>query len=294
MKTDSRMSMPRRYRWFVAIALIGTVAMVEVVQILTRDAGVPRANASALPKDSEALPGEAGEKSGEMTGRDILLRSREAYDALTSYRGTIVVQGQYRYVGRTFTEPLNGSVSYSSPNRILISWREGLTGMSEQLVCDGERYWAPDTASAGSPVDSTGLKDLLVEWTGVSSGITTMLPAILLRSEFEQDTLFLPAGERLTAFAGDATLVGKETIDGHECYRVECNKDVASWTFWVDTESHLLRRVQETVTTKQMAVQRTRGGGGASGEIVSYSISQAFTIDEIDGPIDQAQFSPPD
>jgi hypothetical protein len=266
--------------------------MVELVQILTRDAGVPRANASALPKDSEALPGEAGEKPAEMTGRDILLRSREAYDALTSYRGTILVQGQYRYVGRRFTAPLNGSVSYSSPNRILISWREGLTGMSDQLVSDGERYWAPDTASSGSPVDSTSLKDVLVECTGVSSGITTMLPAILLRSEFEQDTLFLPGGERLTAFASDATLAGKETIDGHECYRVECNKDVASWTFWVDTESHLLRRVQETVTSKQLAVQRTRGGGGASGEIVSYSISQAFTIDEIDGPIDQAQFRP--
>ncbi|MFH1265323.1 MAG: hypothetical protein ABIK89_06305, partial [Planctomycetota bacterium] len=73
----------------------------------------------------------------------------------------------------------------------------------------------------------------------------------------------------MPAFATKANLTGEEKVGEHQCHRIVCPREIATWTFYVDKETLLVRRVDEDASDKQMRIQRELGGGGSSGRITS-------------------------
>lgn len=82
-------------------------------------------------------------------------------------------------------------------------------------------------------------------------------------------------------------------MDGHKCHRVVCEREIQTWTFYIDAESHLIRQIDETASIKQKQAQKRHGGGGVSGKIQSTTLTQTFKIQEVNKKLDPSLFKIP-
>lgn len=226
----------------------------------------------------------------ESDGKALLLSSAKAYSQLKSYKGAIQLESEAHYRGQVWTEKREGRIVWERPGRIFFLANDSNNNDSV-LVSDGRRVWTSWPVNHNAPfVERESLREVLVEWSGISLHLSIMLPGFLMDVPWRAEHIFLPNGPLLEAFASDAASEGIEMIDGRHCHQIKCKRAIADWTIWIDVESHLVRRVRLEASPTQMQKQRTLGGGGASGKIGSSSIVQTFHIEEINAAIDAKVF----
>ena len=225
----------------------------------------------------------------ESRGRETLLDSHRAYAALQSYVGTVTVESVADYGRGPFRETRALKVFFQRPAKIRL---EGSVPNSGKFVIlsDGRV-----TRVFGMGLDGTRktVQDAMLEFVGVSLGASETLPSFLLDTKWNRDTFFLPRGSLLPAFATKASLSGEEKVGEHQCYRIVCSREIATWTFFVDKETFLIRRLDEDALDEQMRVQRDLGGGGVTGRIKSTHTSQAFVVEQINVKFDETIFARP-
>lgn len=230
------------------------------------------------------VPPDAQPSGAQFTaGRRILSESQHAYANVHSYDGTIEVSATSGYPTRTSSsEQRVFDVRFEAPHK---------------LRMDGED-------SNGDPfVIRLDSKSTTIEWNGEVqqfnsaeeafygfSGITLdgslLLPGCLLNIDWDNEaslSVFPQQNSFLDAWATKAQLDGTALIEGAKCHRIVCEREIVTWTIYVDTESSLLRCVNFEVNEEQM--RRLNGigqGGGASGSVISMKRSQIFHIDQVE------------
>jgi len=198
---------------------------------------------------------------------------------------------QFGY-GSTLRQSNTATIAFEQPNRIRIETYDS-NSAPVKLVSDGSNAWVSFTQGSQRQWRArANVSDAMLELKGVTLDITTTLPSILLQTNWNVDSFFFPKGQLLHAFATSARLDGTTFVDAHECYQVTCERSIATWTFYVDTENYLIRRVDESSSLSQFAAQRANGGGGYSGTLTQSHISQVFEIQSIDASVDPNLFQP--
>ncbi len=235
-----------------------------------------------------------GKTDAYLRGEEILKASRQAYSKLRSYQGTIRIASTSQYGERAFSETRYFTIAYQRPGRIRLEGKDS-NGDAILIVSDGQRAyessWGAQTGPEVSPVER--LPDVLSANSGVSLRATNTLPGILLETQWSRQTFFLPRGELLSALASKARWEGTTDVDGHKCHRIVCEREIQTWTVYVDAQSHLVRLIEETASTDQQQAQRRLGGGGFSGRIESTKLTQNFDIQAIDTEVDPSRFKIP-
>lgn len=233
-------------------------------------------------------------KEGHLTGEEVLLRSVKAYAKLRSYQGTVSVESRWAYKNETGgPSSAKVKITFSRPKHIRVEGVDS-SGKNFTILSDGDKTWKSwELEKNGAFEEARSLKDALIEFQGVGLGACTKLSAALLPIEWSRDRIFFPKGQLLSAFATQAKLEKEEKIKDQLCYRVVCERQIGTWTFWVDKDNFLLRQVKETTSPEQMAMQRKHGGGGASGKIQSSTTTETFTIDWINRAVDKKNFEVP-
>ncbi len=230
---------------------------------------------------------------GTLTGSEILLQSEKAYSQLQSYSGTIHIAYTASYGAGSFSGTTDLKVFFRRPDCIRIEGKDS-NGDPFVIAANGRVMWDRWGGSQGGVVkQSADIQAPLLEYSGVSSHGSLLLPSCLLQLQWGAQMLFLPRGRLLTAFATDARLAGTEVIDSTECYRVVCERRLATWTLYVGVEDFLIRRIEDAASEEQTRFQRLHGGGGFTGKITSAHSSHTFEIRELNGDLDNALFDPP-
>jgi hypothetical protein len=220
------------------------------------------------------------------TAADVLLASQRAHAKLESLVGTVTVEDVANYANRSFSERRTLKVFFQRPAQIRVEGSVPRSGKFT-IVSKGK---ATRVIGFGLDGSRPSLRYALAEFSGVSLHSSLMIPGVLMDLEWQRDTLFLPYGSLLPAFATNAELAGEERIGNSECYRLVCRRQIGTWTFYIDKENHLIRRIVEEADEEQMQVQRQAGGGGYGG-IKSIRLVQSFEFESLDAPLDAALFT---
>lgn len=245
-----------------------------------------------MKKDFITCPDKVAEgAAAESQAGKVLLDSNRAYAAIRSYVGTVRLKSAANYERGLFRETRTLKVFCKRPGRIRL---EGFDSNGDKYVilCDGR---TTRVSSAALRLDGTRdtIQDAMLEFSGVSLGASEMLPSILLDIKWHRETFSLPYGPLLPAFATKAKLTSEEKIGEHHCYRIVCPREIANWTFYVDKETLLVRRLDEDTSEEQMRLQRELGGGGFTGNIQSTRCVQSFEIEQINVKLDETIFARP-
>lgn len=229
-------------------------------------------------------------RQGELSGRDVLIRANEAYASLKSYKGTISYKGHTEFTNATDRYTQQVYVFYSAPGKFRFeTTAEEVYAGSCIIVRDGKETWESITLERnGRFGKSPGIRDSLLKCIAYSHGMTTRLPGILLQLKWGMGGM-LPHGKYLPAFATKAKLDGKEEIEGHECYKVVCEREFANWTFWVDVDTYLLRRMDEVTSREQWAAGRN--WTSRPSRILSRVHSEIYHIESVDADLDDKLFT---
>lgn len=248
---------------------------------------------SGNKQQTDAAPPYSDKPENELTGADILQRSHQAYAKLKTYKGTILSNSAVGFGTNTLKLSLQAIIVFQAPAKFRFEGKDDNRD-PYVIICDGKDTWSSPFVK-GRKLHyelgkTAGIRDSLAEFLGATNSMTAMLPAILM-----QVAPTLPRGKKLLpAFATKATLDGEETIDGHRCYRVVCERDVGRWTFWVDTEIFLFRRLERLKSPKHMAFRRKGSSGhDAVDRISSRRTIENYEIESIDAELDEALFQVP-
>lgn len=210
----------------------------------------------------------------EERGRQSLLASARAYSELRTYTGTVTLSDDTAFPTGNHHESRWGRIYYRAPDALRIDGNDS----------NNDHFCIVARGKSGAD------KDVLQEYAGISLHMTVLLPSILLGTVWDTDNFSVPKGSLLPAFASKARYLGDVLVDGVLCQKVACERDIGTWIFYVGVDDALIRRIENTESEAQMAVQRELGGGGFSGQIIGSHTVQDFSIEAIDSELDDELF----
>ena len=173
--------------------------------------------------------------------KSILSRVTATYAGLDSYRDTGFVRLDFTTSSRKWTQTARFKTAYVSPAEFrwelesrndapddgkMIAWQSG---------DEVQSWWSLNSALVSNP---ESLAAALDGFAGVSFDASTLVPGLIIDG--------MKLGGDITKLS-NAHLIEDDTIDGHDCYRVEGKRVPHSGptTVWVDKDSFVIRRVHE-------------------------------------------------
>ena len=186
----------------------------------------------------------------EPSGPDILQRCAVAYGALPGYVGTSkayeVVQIHYdeddAAILHTNKTVASARVLYSRPAALCVAGKDS-DGREFTVICNDKDGWTAWPLEAKGTFTKAPSRDLaLAKMSGVAVKTPTTISALVLGRAWGNPILW-PA---------TATLLGHETVDGVDCYKVMNLTPVRTDTFWVDSATFLLHRYQRAENEDQL------------------------------------------
>lgn len=232
---------------------------------------------SSSPSSKPAISEVRLETPARKEGKELLLRAKDAYGRIKRYAGTVTLEDVAIYGRGPFTSRRELQVEMISPANLTLGGKDSNGDPYSIVANEGRaRVTGPLHQSFERPADA------LLSLTGVSLQGSLWLPSFLLGTSWSEEILFVPDGDLLTTLAKNAELEGSEPIDGHDCWRLRCERDFLTCVVFLDKELELVRRLQLSASSAQMDKQRQNGGGGRTGEIKATRSVQDFKIDQIE------------
>ncbi len=228
------------------------------------------------------------------TAKQLIAKSEAAYAAVKSYVGTTTVR--VSGLGPTNLEGVaTADITFVRQGKYRIQGATmkigAMPGSSYQIVCDGNKTWRSfPLLDKGGFVE---VKDLMMAgMMGAGMGAAEGIPTLLMKADGIKasplDPFFIPR------LAG-GTLVGRETIENADCYKLEANHAVlGNVTLWIDYKTHFLRQMSsETDTAKARAAAVAAGATlPANAQNLIMKRLYTFSVKQLDQPVDPAIFSP--
>lgn len=271
----------RMIRWLSAILVFSAVLGTGCGKSAPMNAG-----SISTGYDGLVIP-QARQPAGEdyVKGRRLLESSRNAYQAIRLYSGSIHLNATAMIGSHIHKEQRTLRVYYQRPLQLSL---EGQNSNNVQFIIhsDGQTITAK---LAGDHESFNSVADALYAFSGRTLYGSLVLPGCLLDISWANEEFHLPNDTTLLeALATKAQLIGAVEVDGNECYHILCERDMITWTIYLDQKTSLIRQADCEVTEQQMDRLIAIGlGGGASGNLRAIKRSQKFEIEKIvtDNPV---------
>jgi hypothetical protein len=229
--------------------------------------------------------------------KEILLRSQQAYASLSSYVGTTLVEISGVFPSTTISGTATAKVTYLRPGKIRI---EGKTtpihpenpdsGAPFTIISDGKKVWKSwSVENSGQYRETTSLVEAIQSMAGVTQNAAKTIPMLLFQLQGLHHDQSSPKKQFLEVFADRAVVDGDERVKGKDCYRVVSSQPFGTWTFWIDSDHFLLRRLESKESNTQIS-SFTASKGSRAQSVVRKEI---FTIEKVNIQLDDRLFQDP-
>ncbi|MEO6907098.1 MAG: hypothetical protein ABI210_04335 [Abditibacteriaceae bacterium] len=181
----------------------------------------------------------------ELTGYQILQKSAETYAALPSYSGnTAVIEQANLDNGASLLQTATATITFQRSGKVHIEGR-ATNGTPYYIDSDGKKTTLKFNYPSGKETEKTedckSLEMAIGGATGIAADAPTVITAALIQSHWG-NPFFKNS---------DATLLGKETINNAECYKVVTSVTLKGssfkYTYWIDTQSLLLNQMRQEI-----------------------------------------------
>lgn len=218
----------------------------------------------AIPKaqaqDAPAAP-PAAQAQAELSAEQVLQKLALAYLNLKSYVGTSAVISTADFGDKKLTQTASAQIQFARPGKFYINGLD-TGGNKFGIVSDGERDWRSwglEKSGVWQEADSAGMA--IAAMTGVAATAPTLIPGALGEftiGEVSSTSPFDPEKHK------NARLMGRESISGEDCYRIEAPGVSETWTFWISSRDFLMRQAREEQDAKQMEEMDAQARKGAA------------------------------
>ena len=192
---------------------------------------------------SEPLPAIATAQSSPEAS-DVLRQLLKTYREAKSYSDDGQVVLRFRQDGELIESKWRAAVRFERPNRLFVQ------AYQATLACDGKELRGRIEDESTGDVDGQFLvrpapKELRLKDLAIDPLLYDILSSQLRRQPIQLELLLESQG-LASAFRGDVAckLLEDSQVEGQLCRRVEVPSPGGSFTFWVDAQSSLLRRLE--------------------------------------------------
>lgn len=182
--------------------------------------------------------------------REVMDRMARTYAACASYRDKGVVTNTFFEMGSTRVEKKPFSTAFVRPDRFRFEYLARFPSSARwyrhiiHSDASGTRTWGNPCESG--VVQEKSLELAIAGFMGISGGSSARVPSMLLPSKDSRAATGLFQLKRLP----------DEDLDGAACYRIEGMDDLGEMeSLWIDKQSMLLRRVDESHTFPDFRVE---------------------------------------
>ncbi len=177
-----------------------------------------------------------------LTAEEIIQRCAHTYSSVRSFTGrsrvstTIAMRGMPKT-----TMQAEATIAFVRPGKLRVEGftLSGIHRTTYLVVSDGKKSWLK-TSLRPQVEESTDVSIHIAAVTGIGYGAPTTVPALLMRQAWGYP------------FVGSARLLGRERMQGVECYKIRIESPVAQITVWIDTGQFLLRRMYQKHDVKAL------------------------------------------
>jgi len=238
---------------------------------------------SGQPAATDATTAQSAGIAAVSPAEQLLQRMVATYQQAQSYRDQAVVRLKYRQQGQWFQDEGQLTLAMMRPNKLQ------LRAYQLTLVSDGNRVHAviadPDSNDMDGQVvaraapsrfrlDAIYEDPVLVDvMSGGMGG-----PPVTLELLFSDAPL-----KELLATSRGVELAAEGTLGERVCDRVAVKLDEGQLVFWIDRESHLLRRLE--YPAERLAREL------AAGNCTDVSLTAEFSEARVDEPVPDAEFA---
>ena len=211
-----------------------------------------------------------------------------AYKKASAYDDRGYVEVQYQLDGQPLGDKANFMAAFARPNKIRAHAFGGL------IVCDGQKLRAavpdvPDQALQREAPAEITIESLFPDYrvaNATANGPTlsfSWLPLQLILL-FADDPL-----KTLLHHAAEPELIEPAKIDQRDCHRVRIRRPDGTGVFWIDQETHVLRRFE--FPTDDMQAMIAEGHRVLKDQIRGLSLVAELQDAQFDGEIDPEMFA---
>jgi hypothetical protein len=197
----------------------------------------------------------------------------DAYRRVISANVDVELTAVAHYSSRNHTVGQHAHVVLTAPGELQLKYSDTNKQLVE-IYCRQNYALDKRYSEAGEDRETTAL--VLGRHQGISNGISTFLPAILLDLEWGDAAPYSRSTRILESLRETCRYVSKEELNGRVCDKVLGYLEVPDrqsieFTLWIDDESHLICKLKEF----------DPNGGGFSGKIVSREVDQVFKYQDV-------------
>jgi len=207
---------------------------------------------------------------------EVLKRTENAYRKITSFEAKLVIDSKTTFPTNPLLEKRSVSIKYQSPDQfVLFSHDSNQQAMSLVGKATDIRVQA-----AGRTQHFRSLKEGLFSLSGLTLRGSVVLPGCLLNIRWDDPSMAALCNNQsfIEFWMTDAELDRDIIIAERPHFCIKCESEFATWTLYIDKETHLLTRVVYNVSKDNiLALNKAGHSYGRSGTIESAEISQELS-----------------
>jgi len=233
---------------------------------------------------AEGLETPAGEQP---TAREMLGAMVAAYKKASAYDDRGYVEVQYQLQGQPLGNKMDFMAAFVRPNKIRVNAYRGL------IVSDGQKLWGVVMDVPDQVLQRDAPAEITVEWLYPDHNVADAMASgpTLSYSWLPLQLILLFADDPLKTLLHGATepeLIEPAKIGQHDCHRVRIQRENGTAVFWIDQETHVLRRFE--FPTDELQAMIAEGHRVQQDQIRGLSLVAELQGAQLDGQIDPQMF----
>ncbi|GBC96895.1 hypothetical protein HRbin16_02707 [bacterium HR16] len=219
-----------------------------------------------------------------LTANEIIQRCVQTYSSVRSFTGRALVSSTIAMPGQPKAQMrAEARIAFVRPGKLRVDGATSMGGFNNTylVVSDGKRSWLK-TSFRPQVEESTDVSMHIATVTGVGLQAPTTLPALLMRQAWGYP------------FTGTPRLLGRERVQGVECYKIRIESPVAQTTVWIDTGQFLLRRMHQKHDMKALrGIMPAPQGAGPNTVPDQMEFTHEFVEQKVNQPVPATLFRKP-
>lgn len=215
-----------------------------------------------------------------LTAEEIIQRCAQTYSSGRSFTGRSRVSTSIGMSGQPKAKmQAEASIAFVCPSKLRVegSTLSGIHKTTYLVVSDGKKSWLK-TSFLPQVEETTDVSMHIATVTGIGYGAPTTLPALLMRQAWGYP------------FVGSPRLLGRERVQGVECYKISIQSPVGQTTVWIDTSQFLLRRMHQRHDIKALRSMMPEEGNANFDQMES---THDFTEQKVNQLVPETLFRKP-
>ncbi|MGC8784722.1 MAG: LolA family protein [Armatimonadota bacterium] len=219
-----------------------------------------------------------------LTAEEIIQRCVRTYGSVRSFTGRALVSSSVTMPGQPKAQMrAEARIAFVRPGKLRVDGVTSLGGRDNTylVVSDGKRSWLK-ASFLPKVEETTDVSMHIAAVTGVGLQAPTTLPALLIGQSWGYP------------FMGTPRLLGRERVQGVECYKIRIESPVTQTTVWIDTGQFLLRRMHQKHDMKALRSRMPAPQGAGPDTIPDQmELTHEFVEQKVNQPVPGTLFRKP-